>query len=68
MGFGELTIHDYVAVAIDLSHVKESYNMLGLPEISGGLGGDKLYEYRCVLNYKKRMLKFYYYAVLTFQS
>jgi predicted aspartyl protease len=60
IGFGELTIHDYVAVAIDLSHVKESYNMLGLPEINGVLGGDILHEYRCVINYKKRMLKFYY--------
>ncbi len=60
IGFGELTIHDYVAVAIDLSHVTESYNTLGLPEINGVLGGDILAEYRCVINYKKRKLKFYY--------
>jgi predicted aspartyl protease len=60
MGFGELLIKDYIAVAIDLSHVTESYSNLGLPEINGVLGSDILCEYRCVINFKKRKLKFYY--------
>lgn len=60
MGFGDLLIEGYVAVAIDLSHVTESYSNLGLPEINGVLGSDILFEYRCVINFKKRKLKFYY--------
>lgn len=60
MGFGDLLIKGYVAVAIDLSHVTESYSNLGLPEINGVLGSDILHEYRCVINFKKKKLKFYY--------
>lgn len=58
--FGELVIHNYTAIAIDLQHVHQSYQMLGLPEINGVLGGDILSLYRCVINYKKKKLKFYF--------
>jgi predicted aspartyl protease len=60
ISFGEMIIENYLAVAIDLSHVTESYNKLGLPEIDGVLGSDILHDYKCVINYRKRKLKFYY--------
>ncbi len=60
IGFGELIINNYLAVAIDLGHVTESYSKLGLPEINGVLGSDILYDFSCVINYKKKKLKFYY--------
>ncbi len=58
--FGSLHINNYDAVAIDLSHIGESYAQLGLPQIDGVLGSDLLNEYKCVINYKKRKLKFYF--------
>lgn len=58
--FGELIIKNYTAVVIDLTHVHQSYKILGLPEINGVLGGDILRTYKCVINYRKKKLKFYY--------
>lgn len=58
--FGELCIQQYTAVVIDLSHVTESYASLQLPQIDGVLGSDILNEFKCVINYKKRKLKFYF--------
>jgi len=59
ISFGHLVIKDYTAIAIDLKHVFESYDKLGLPAIDGILGGDILLTYRCVINYGKRTLKLY---------
>jgi len=59
MGFGDLQIQYYMAIAIDLKHVHLSYQSLGLPAIDGVLGGDLLMQYRCVINYKTRKIKFY---------
>lgn len=57
--FGDLMITDYTAIAIDLKHVSESYEKLGLPHIDGILGGDLLKRFRCVINYRTRKIKFY---------
>ncbi|MCK9450455.1 MAG: retroviral-like aspartic protease family protein [Bacteroidales bacterium] len=59
LGFGDLKIDYYTAIAIDLKHVHFSYESLGLPTIDGVLGGDLLTRYRCVINYKTRKIKFY---------
>lgn len=59
LGFGDLKIEYYTAIAIDLKHVHLSYQSLGLPAIDGVLGGDLLTKYRCVINYKTRKIKFY---------
>ncbi|MDY0078321.1 MAG: retropepsin-like aspartic protease [Bacteroidales bacterium] len=59
LGFGNLKIEYYPAIAIDLKHVHLSYENLGLPTIDGVLGGDLLARYRCVINYKTRKIKFY---------
>jgi predicted aspartyl protease len=58
--FGDLNIEDYTAIVIDLQHVHASYSLLKLPEIKGILGGDILAEYKAVINYKKRKIKFYF--------
>jgi hypothetical protein len=58
--FGELSILNYEAVVIDLTHVHLSYQQLELPEINGVLGGDILHKYKAVINYKSKTLKFYY--------
>ena len=40
LSFGELSIKDYQAVAMDLSNVNNSYAMLNIPPVDGVLGGD----------------------------
>ena len=54
---GDLEIHDYEAVALDLENIHEMYNKLGLPHIDGILGGDLLRRYRAVVNYKAKKLR-----------
>lgn len=56
ISFGHLKIKNYQAVALDLSHVLESYSKLGLPRVDGILGGDLLYQYRAVVDYGKSIL------------
>jgi len=58
--FGDLIIADYQAVAIDLRHVHFSYENLGLPQIDGVLGGDLLKQFKAVINYKTKKIKFYF--------
>ena len=54
---GDLEIHDYEAVALDLENIHEMYNKLGLPHIDGILGGDLLRRHRAVVNYKTKKLR-----------
>lgn len=55
--FGELTINDYQAVAMDLSNVNNSYAMIKLPPIEGVLGGDLLCKHKAVINYKLKKMR-----------
>ena len=55
---GDLEIHDYEAVALDLENVHEMYAKLGLPRIDGIIGGDLLKRYRVVINYKMKKMRF----------
>ena len=55
---GEVEIHDYEAVALDLENIHEMYGKLGLPHIDGILGGDLLKRYKAVINYKLKKLRF----------
>ena len=59
LSFGEATVQDYPAIAIDLTHIHSSYQQLGLPDIHGVLGSDLLVRFRAVINYKTRKIKFY---------
>ena len=54
---GEVEIHDYEAVALDLENIHEMYGKLGLPHIDGIIGGDLLKRYKAVINYKSKKLR-----------
>ena len=54
---GELEIHDYEAVALDLENIHEMYGKLGLPRIDGIIGGDLLKRYKAVINYRSKKLR-----------
>lgn len=47
-----MLIENFEAVLLDLAHVNESYEKLGLTPIDGVLGGDVLYKYNAAINYK----------------
>ena len=57
LAFGDLEIHDYEAVALDLSNIHEMYDKLGLPRIDGILGGDLLKKHKAVINYRSKKLR-----------
>ena len=54
---GEMEIHDYEAVALDLENIHEMYDKLGLPHIDGILGGDLLKRHKAVINYKNKKMR-----------
>ena len=51
ISLGDIEVMNYKVVIIDLSHVNESYNKLGLTPIDGVLGSDLLLKYKAVINY-----------------
>ena len=57
MQLGELVIHDYQAVALDLENIHEMYAKLGLPHIDGILGGDLLRRHKAVINYRNKKMR-----------
>jgi len=56
---GELKIPDYEASCIDLSTVNDSLSIAGISPIDGIIGGDILYKYKAVIDYKKKKLFLY---------
>lgn len=58
LSFGDIEIHDYEAVALDLENIHETYRKLGLPAIDGIIGGDLLYRLKATLNYRLRKIRF----------
>ena len=57
VSLGDLEIHDYEAVALDLENIHEMYDKLGLPRIDGIIGGDLLKRHKAVINYKAKKLR-----------
>jgi len=57
LSIGDLEIHDYEAVALDLSNIHEMYGKLKLPRIDGIIGGDLLKKYKAIVNYKGKKLR-----------
>ena len=55
---GELEIHDYEAVALDLENIHEMYGKLDLPHIDGIVGGDLLKRHKAVINYRSKKVRF----------
>jgi len=54
---GETRIRHYPAVVLDMSHVNQSYEKLGLTPIDGVLGSDILMKYGAVIDYGRRMMR-----------
>jgi hypothetical protein len=57
---GDIEIADYRTVLLDLSHVNNSYDQVGLKPVEGVLGGDILVQYKAVIDYEKKMLRLNY--------
>ncbi|MCR4848391.1 MAG: retropepsin-like domain-containing protein [Bacteroidales bacterium] len=54
---GDIEIHDYEAVALDLENIHETYQKLKLPTIDGIIGSDLLYRLKATLNYRLRKIR-----------
>ena len=54
---GDLEIDSYKTILLDLSHVNNSYEQIGLKYIDGVLGSDILLKYNAVIDYEKKVLK-----------
>lgn len=53
---GELKLQDYEAVAIDMSHINQTYESLEMDQIDGVLGGDILMDFKAKIDYKSMVL------------
>ncbi len=53
---GELSVKNFHAILLDLSHVNASYEKMGFVAIDGVLGSDILDKYEAIINYKKRTI------------
>ena len=51
-----LILNNYEATLLNLHHVNESYQKIGLAPIDGILGGDILMNYKAVIDYKNEVL------------
>lgn len=54
---GDMPFENLDCVAMDLSNIIESYEMMGLPQIKGILGGDILQQTKALIDYGKETLK-----------
>jgi len=54
---GEISLKNYEAGIIDLSHVNTSYDRIDIPPIAGVLGSDLLVTLDAVIDYKKKIVK-----------
>ncbi len=59
MRLGKIKIENYDATILDLSHVNQSYQKLGLTAVNGILGGDILTDYKAVIDYGTKELKLF---------
>ena len=51
---GKLSLSEFEAILIDLSHVNLTYAKLDLPAIDGVLGSDLMVKHHAVINYRKK--------------
>lgn len=54
---GKIKIEKFETILLDLKHVNECYEKLGLGSIDGVLGGEILIKFKAVINYGKKTLK-----------
>ena len=54
---GDVVLKDFEVVVLDLSHVNQSYQQLGFPEIDGVLGSDVLFKMKAEIDYGRAQLR-----------
>ena len=57
LNLGDLEIHHYNAVALDLENIYESYEKVHLPKIAGIIGGNLLVKHKAVINYRQKKIR-----------
>jgi predicted aspartyl protease len=58
MRIGKLNIPEFEVAVLDLSAINIAYGQMGYPQVLGVLGGDILMQYKAVIDYGKRIIKF----------
>ena len=58
MRIGRLKVPEFEVAVLDLSTINIAYEQLGHPQVLGVLGGDILMQYKAVIDYGKRVIKF----------
>jgi hypothetical protein len=53
---GDMKLQNYDAVAIDMTHINETYEMLEMDQIDGVLGGDILMDFKAKIDYRSMVL------------
>ena len=53
---GDMEIKNYEAVAIDMTHINQTYEMLKMSPIDGVLGGDIMMDFKAKIDYKTMTL------------
>jgi len=56
--FGKLEITNLKVALINLNHVNEIYEKYTSYRIAGLIGGDILMDYRCMIDYEKKVIQF----------
>jgi hypothetical protein len=56
--FGNLVIANQKVALIDLNHVNEIYEKYTSYKIAGLLGGDILMQYKCTIDYERKIIQF----------
>lgn len=56
---GKFKLKNFEAAVLDLSTIKQAYSTLNLPPVIGVIGGDILYHFRAIINYKKLQIKLF---------
>lgn len=54
---GDFELKNYPCIIIDMSHVNETYQSIGLQPFDGVLGSDILYRFKASIDYKTKILK-----------
>jgi predicted aspartyl protease len=58
MHIADFAVPEFEVAVLDLSSINIAYRQLNHPEVLGVLGGDILMEYKAVIDYGKKIIKF----------
>ncbi|QEC52345.1 aspartyl protease [Anseongella ginsenosidimutans] len=53
---GDFCIPDFEVAVLDLSHINQAYQKLGLEQVLGVIGSDLLHEYKALIDYESQTL------------